>query len=153
MECLSCLSLSGERRISPGPAIYEGMYWIVDHAYPCRMKGWLVLVLKRHAEALHELRREELAELADLQLRTARLLHAELDCEKEYVMCIAEGAGFQHVHVHMVATPRELPVELKGPRVFALLAPAGEETPPAAGDIVPPEALRALCERLRERFV
>jgi diadenosine tetraphosphate (Ap4A) HIT family hydrolase len=153
MQCLSCLSLSGERRISPGPAIYEGMCWIVDHAYPSRMKGWLVIVLKRHAEALHELSREELTELADLQLRTARLLHTELDCEKEYVMCIAEGEGFHRMHVHVVAKPRDLAAELRGPRIFALVTPEGEEALPAAGDIVPPEELRAFCERLRERFV
>ena len=68
-------------------------------------------------------------------------------------MCIAEGKGFQHVHVHVVGKPRDLPAELKGPRIFALLTPEGEEAPLAAGDIVPPEELRAFCERLRERFV
>ena len=49
-ECWSCPSLSGERRISPGPFIHDGRYWMVDHAYPTRLPGWLVLVLKRHAE-------------------------------------------------------------------------------------------------------
>jgi hypothetical protein len=34
MECLICLSLSGERRISPGPFIHEGAYWVVDRAIP-----------------------------------------------------------------------------------------------------------------------
>ncbi|HEY7094662.1 MAG TPA: hypothetical protein VH393_15880 [Ktedonobacterales bacterium] len=36
-ECWSCLSLSGGRRISPGPFIHEGRYWMVDHAYPTRL--------------------------------------------------------------------------------------------------------------------
>ncbi len=44
-------SLSGEQRISPGPTIYESRYWLVEHAYPCRMLGWLVIVLKRHVIA------------------------------------------------------------------------------------------------------
>ncbi|HLI71700.1 MAG TPA: hypothetical protein VKV19_18235 [Ktedonobacteraceae bacterium] len=34
MECLICLSLSGERRISPGPFIHKGAYRVVDHAIP-----------------------------------------------------------------------------------------------------------------------
>ena len=55
MECWTCKSNLGEKRISPGPTIYEGKYWLVEHAYPIKMIGWLVIVLKRHAEALHEL--------------------------------------------------------------------------------------------------
>lgn len=42
MDCLTCLSLSGKRRISPGPFIFQGMYWTVDHVYPTSHKGWLV---------------------------------------------------------------------------------------------------------------
>jgi hypothetical protein len=51
MECLTCKSNSGEQRISPGPTIYEGEYWFVEHAYPVKRLGWLVIVLKRHEEA------------------------------------------------------------------------------------------------------
>src|SRR5438045_473230 len=103
MECWVCLSVAGEKRICPGPAIYEGRYWMVEHAYPAKMKGWLVLVLKRHAEALHELSAEEFAELADVQRRTVALAHAAFGSQKEYVMCLAEGAHFHHIHVHVVA--------------------------------------------------
>ena len=53
-ECYSCRSISGTTRISPGPYIYKGQFWLVDHAYPTRLKGWLVLVLKRHAETRFE---------------------------------------------------------------------------------------------------
>ena len=67
MECFSCRSISGDKRISPGPYIHEGNYWLVDHAYPTSLKGWLVIVLKRHVEALHELSQEEFKELADIQ--------------------------------------------------------------------------------------
>ena len=59
MECLTCLNLRGERRISPGPFIYTGTHWVVDHAYPTSHLGWLVILPKRHIEALHELSREE----------------------------------------------------------------------------------------------
>ncbi len=40
---------------------------MVDHAYPTSHLGWLVIVLKRHVEALHELRKEEFVELAEIE--------------------------------------------------------------------------------------
>ena len=145
MDCYTCLSTSGQRRISPGPTIYEGEYWLVEHAYPCSMIGWLVLVLKRHLEALHELSAEEFAELADLQHRTARILHEELDCQKEYLACYAEAEGFSHVHIHVVAKPHDLPDELRGPGIFRMLKVTSEEA-------IPREEIKEFCERLRGTF-
>ncbi len=142
MDCLTCKSISGARRISPGPTIYETEHWLVEHAYPCGMRGWLVLVLKRHAEALHELTDEEFRELGELQGRTARVLSRVLACEKEYFMCLAEGEGFKHIHAHMVAKPHGLPAELRGTGIFAMLKP-GEDT-------VPPQDIARFCEVLRE---
>lgn len=147
MECLTCLSNSGERRISPGPTIYEGTTWFLEHAYPTALKGWLVVVLKRHVEALHELTPEEFAELAAIQARVIPLLRALLDCEKEYVMCLAEGEGFQHIHVHLVPKPRDLPPELKAARIFGLLG-----SPERSIEAVPPDEVAAFCETLREAF-
>jgi diadenosine tetraphosphate (Ap4A) HIT family hydrolase len=121
MECFTCTSISGEKRISPGPTIYTGKFWLVEHAYPCQLKGWLVLVLKRHVESLHELEREEFLELADLQHRLASLLFKELDCEKEYAVCLAEAEHFHHIHFHLIPKPRDLPDELWGSKVFTLL--------------------------------
>ena len=144
-ECLSCPSIAGEKRISPGPFIHEGRYWVVDHAYPCALAGWLVLVLKRHATALHELTREEFAELGELQYRTAQALRGELGSQREYSICLAEGPGFNHIHVHMVPRAQNLPEELRGPRIFALLNPAAH-TPLA------PEEVVAVSERLRAAF-
>lgn len=144
-ECLSCQSISGVKRISPGPTIHEGHYWLVEHAYPSKLKGWLVIVLKRHAEALHELELEELEELARLTHRVTRLLRQTLGCEKEYMMCIAEGQGFKHIHVHLVPKPPDLPPELKGPRIFALIAVDESQA-------APPGEVRALCEDLRAKF-
>ncbi len=67
--CYTCLSNSGEQRISPGPTIYEGQYWLVEHAYPARRQEWIVITLKRHAEALHELTADEFSELGTIQAR------------------------------------------------------------------------------------
>jgi diadenosine tetraphosphate (Ap4A) HIT family hydrolase len=144
-ECLTCKSNSGEKRISPGPSIHEGRFWFLEHAYPAAMKGWLVLVLKRHASALHELTLEEWQELAELQARTVKLLHAQFDTAKEYSICLAEGPGFQHIHFHMVARASDLPAELKGAAIFKMLKP-DEQT------VVPPAEIKTLCENLAAKF-
>ena len=153
MECLSCRSLSGEQRISPGPFIYEGTHWVIDHAYPTQLRGWLVLVLKRHAEALHELSDEEFAEMADLQRRVTRMLRQEFDCTKEYTICLAEAEGFAHIHIHMVPRPRDLPEHLKGQHIFVLLKADDAQALSIANGIVPPEEIVALSERLRAAFL
>jgi diadenosine tetraphosphate (Ap4A) HIT family hydrolase len=145
-ECWSCLSNEGTRRISPGPTIYEGTYWRVEHAYPAQLLGWLVLVLNRHAEALHELRPEEFAEFATLLERTTKLLREVLDCEKEYVIALAEAEHFHHVHVHVVPRAADLPPEFRGAKVFGLL---GEKEGRTA---LPPAEVKALCEALRAAF-
>jgi len=145
VDCFTCRSISGEKRISPGPTIYTGKFWLVEHAYPSKLKGWLVLVLKRHVESLHELDREEFLELADLQHKLASLLFQELDCEKEYSVCLAEAEHFHHIHFHLIPKPRGLPDELRGGRVFTLLNI--EEK-----DAIPPGEIRVFCEHLKARF-
>jgi diadenosine tetraphosphate (Ap4A) HIT family hydrolase len=145
MECWTCRSNTGEKRISPGPTIFEGNYWLVEHAYPVKVIGWLVIVLKRHAEALHELTSEEFAELGQIQARLIPLLHKELHCEKEYISCYAEMEHFRHIHVHIFARPIDLPEELKGGNSFAFL----KVKPEAA---VPPDEIIRFCESLKLSF-
>ncbi len=142
MDCYTCRSLSGERRISPGPTIVEGRYWLIEHAYPTRLKGWLVIVLKRHAEALHEMTREEFVELGELQALAVRLLHDELDCAKEYAVCFAEAEHFQHIHFHIVARPRDLPDEFKGTKIYAMINITEAEA-------LPREDIKTFCEMLK----
>ena len=145
MECWTCRSNSGEKRISPGPTILEGKYWLVEHAYPVKVVGWTVIVLKRHAEALHELTAEEFAELAHIQAKLIPLLHEELRSEKEYVVCYAEMEHFRHIHFHVFAKPAGLPEELKGGGSFALLKGMPDEA-------IPSREIIAFCELLRDRF-
>jgi diadenosine tetraphosphate (Ap4A) HIT family hydrolase len=145
MECWTCKSNTGEKRISPGPTIFEGTYWFVEHAYPVKVKGWLVIVLKRHVEVLHDMTTEEFAELAQIQAKLIPLLHKELDCEKEYVSCYAEMEHFRHIHFHVFAKPSNLPSEFKGGGSFALLKVTPEEA-------VPPNELISFCELLKAKF-
>ena len=145
MECWSCLSNKGVRRISPGPTIYEGEHWTVEHAYPVATTGWLVIVLKRHAEALHELTASEFAELAGLQKELVRFLFEELHCQKEYISCYAEAEHFHHVHFHVYAKPPDLPSNLKGGKSFALIKVKED-------DSIVKEDIIAFCELLKGRF-
>jgi diadenosine tetraphosphate (Ap4A) HIT family hydrolase len=117
----------------------------VEHAYPVKILGWLVIVLKRHAEALHELTAAEFAELTQLQAKVIPLLHAELHCEKEYLSCYAEMEHFRHIHVHVFARPPNWPDELKGGHSFALLKVTPEEA-------VPPAEIITFCELFRDKL-
>ncbi len=140
--CYSCESLRGERHISPAERIYDGRYWIVDHAWPTALVGWVVLVLRRHAAALHELTADEFAEMGALLARTTRALHAETVCAKEYLACFAEAEHFQHVHIHVVPRASDLSHELHGPRSFALLNPT-DDTLARVADV------QAFCAQMR----
>ncbi len=145
MECWTCRSNTGEKRISPGPTIFEGQYWFLEHAYPAKIIGWLVIVLKRHAEALHELTAEEFAELAQIQAKVIPLLHEELHSEKEYISCYAEMEHFRHIHVHVFARPADWPEELKGGGSFKLLKVTPEEA-------VPSQEILTFCELLKSKL-
>ena len=144
-ECYSCQALRCERRISPGQPIYDGQLWRVDHAWPTALVGWVALVLRRHATALHELTGDEFAEMGALLARTVQALHAETGCAKEYLACFAEADHFNHVHIHLVPRASDLAHELQGPRVFALLKPGEGETAPEA-------EVQAFCARMAARM-
>jgi diadenosine tetraphosphate (Ap4A) HIT family hydrolase len=145
MECLTCLNLSGEQRISPGPFIHEGVHWVVDHAYPTTHLGWLVIVPKRHVEALHELGQEEFEELAQFEYQLVQVMHTDSTVQKEYMMCFAEGEGFHHVHIHVVPKPADLPADLTGPRIFARLASDEAQA-------IPAPTLSAFCEEFTRKY-
>ena len=141
--CLSCKSLRKEISLTPGEIIYSGTHWQIEHAYPTAVAGWLVCVLRRHTEALHELTVEEWQELAELQNACVKLLRKRIMCPKEYVACFAEGKGFNHIHFHIVARPEEVPEDARGPKVFSLL---GQTAPRPLS----PEVVQALCVQLKE---
>lgn len=141
MECYTCMSNSGERRISPAPTIYDGKYWLVEHVYPTKLKGWIVIVTKRHVEALHELTKEEFAEFSEICEASAKALYKLTGCEKEYCMCYAEVEHFQHIHFHVVPKQQDLPDEMKGSKIFSLNR-IDEK------DAVPVIEIKAFCTQL-----
>ena len=144
-ECLSCLGLKGTPRISPGPPIHIGEYWQVEHAYPSALLGWLVIALRRHATALHELTSAEFLELGVLLEKAVRVIHQQLGTSKEYAACYAEQGGFEHIHFHVVPRAEDMPHEFRGAGSFALLTVPRTEA-------VDPDTVRAFCEGLRATF-
>lgn len=140
--CPVCASNRGERRISPGPVIHEGAWWLVEHAYPSSLLGWLVIVLRRHAEALHEITDEEAGELGLLQRTVAVALREELGCVKEYSVCYGEAPGFSHLHVHLIPRGPELDEDRRGGGIFVHLRSPEEA--------VAEEAVTAFCETMAE---
>ncbi len=144
-ECLSCLGLAGTPRISPGPPIYIGKFWQVEHAYPCKMVGWLVIALRRHAISLHELTSDEFLELGSVLELTVRALHDALNPAKEYAACYAEAKGFEHIHFHVVPRAHDIPEELLGAGSFELLRVSRSEA-------AEPTAVKAFCESIQKSF-
>lgn len=145
MPCLSCQSLRGEITLSPGGVIHQGKYWQVEHVYPTTIKGWLVIVLRRHISALHALRPQEWDELARIQKVFVKVLHQTVRSEKEYIACFAEQRGFRHIHFHVIAKPRTLPRDARGSRIFFLLKIDKSQA-------VPAHEVEVLCERLRRKL-
>lgn len=119
MTCQTCRALADEIVLTDAPRVDLDEHWRVEHCYPVAVTGWLVLVLRRHARALHDLTDDEAASLGHWLPAVARALHAATDSEVEYVMQFAESAGFQHVHFHLVARPPDWPDDLQGPGVWA----------------------------------
>lgn len=120
-DCWSCQHLQGLRTVSRAPRIYEGQYWNVEHVPETSVPGWIVIVLRRHAPALHDLNKDEFDELSRLFPGCIGALHREFGTEKEYVMQFAESDHYQHVHFHLVPRAPNWPDELQGPRVFGAL--------------------------------
>lgn len=145
MECYSCSNLLKKKKISPGPTIYTGKYWVIEHAHTLSLKGWIVFVLKRHVEALHELTKEEFLELATLQEKATKALFHQLQCEKEYVACFSEKEHFYHIHFHVIPRASTLPSALRGTAIFSFLKEGAQE-------IYTKKEIAAFCVQLQKYF-
>ena len=103
-KCMSC-QLMRKRDLGEAPpwdSIYRSDYWDVVHAYNTSYLGWLVLILRRHIEALDEMTFAEAADLGALIREASLALKRHTACQKTYVMQFAESADHPHVHFHIV---------------------------------------------------
>lgn len=118
--CKSCERLADRDRgrAAPWDNIYRSNSWDVVHAYNSSYLGWLVLALRRHAEAIDELTECEAQELGMLMRRASLALKKELGCSKTYVMQFAESPDHPHVHFHVVARMPEQAPEDRAYHIF-----------------------------------
>jgi diadenosine tetraphosphate (Ap4A) HIT family hydrolase len=127
--CKTC-ELVARREAGNAPlwdCIYRTQFWDVVHSYNTALPGWLVLVVRRHIEAIDELTDEEAAELGILLQRTSLALREITGCVKTYVMQFAEMAEHPHVHFHVVPRMADLPEERRSIKIFGYLGVTEEE--------------------------
>lgn len=100
---------------------------------------------RRHVTALPDLTDTEAERLGTWQVRLSRALHTVTGCGKTYLAQFAEAEGFAHVHVHVIPRAADLPVDLRGPRVFEhLRRPEAEHITAARIDALAEHLRRAL---------
>ena len=128
-NCITC-ELIAKRDAGTAPfwdRMMRTLFWDVVHSYNTSLPGWLVLVSRRHIEAVHELTEEEALELGLLLRRVSVALREVTGCVKTYVIQFAEAEGHPHVHFHVVPRMADQPAERRSIMVFSCLGVPEEE--------------------------
>ncbi|MFE4550590.1 HIT family protein [Streptomyces sp. NPDC056785] len=126
-DCYACGQEAEFDGLPPRERVDHDELWRVAHAFGTSVRGWLVLLPRRHVTAVHDLTDAEAASLGVWQVRLSRALRGVTGCHKTYVVQFAEAEGFAHVHFHLVPRMADLRPEHRGPGVFALLRGPEEE--------------------------
>ncbi|CUS04994.2 conserved protein of unknown function [Candidatus Promineifilum breve] len=146
-SCLTC-ELIARRDAAQAPAwdnIHRTAHWDLVHSYNTSLPGWLVLVARRHIEAIDELTDEEAAELGVLLRRASAALREVVGCAKTYVCQFAEQAEHPHVHFHVIPRMTDQPAERRGPAVFGYLGVPEDER-------LSDELMNAIATQVRRTF-
>ncbi len=122
----ACLTCELVRRRDEGHAplwdsICRTDHWDLVHSYNTSLPGWLVLIARRHLEAIDELTDEEAAELGVLLRQTSAALKEVTGCVKTYVIQFAEAAEHPHVHFHIIPRMADQPEERGSLGIFGYL--------------------------------
>ena len=128
-NCYTC-ELTTQRSAGQAPAwdsILRTQYWDVVHSYNTSLRGWLVLVARRHMAAIAEMTEEEAVELGSLIRRVSLALQEVTGCLKTYVIQFAEHPDHPHVHFHIVPRMPDQPEERRSINIFSCLGVAPEE--------------------------
>ena len=119
-QCDACLRNQDIPSLPEWDRAYVTEYWRLAHAWSA-LEGWLVLIPRRHVQALDELTDPEAAEIGPLLAAATAALRELVACEKTYVMLFAEQEGHEHLHFHVVPRMRGFEKEHTGPGVFEFL--------------------------------
>ena len=107
--------------------IHRTPYWDIVHSYNTALPGWLVLVARRHIEAVDELTDEEAAELGILLRLVSLALKDITGCLKTYVIQFAEAVEHPHVHFHVIPRMADQPEDRRSTKIFGYLGVPVEE--------------------------
>lgn len=118
MDCYACQSEELFEALPPRERVADDEHWRVVHAFDSALRGWLVLLPRRHVTSIAALTDAEAATLGTWQVRLSRALSEVTGCAKTYVMQFAEKEGFAHVHFHIVPRMPGLPAESRGTAIF-----------------------------------
>lgn len=102
-------------------SIFRVNYWDVVHSYSTSLKGWLVLVARRHIESIDQLTEDESVELGRLLRLVSIALKSATGCQKTYVIQFAEHPDHPHVHFHVIPRMADQPDDKKGAGIFGYL--------------------------------
>ncbi len=128
-HCMTC-ELIERRNVSEAPlwdSIQRTQFWDIVHSYNTALPGWLVLVARRHIEALDELTDKEATELGKLMRQVSIALREVTGCVKTYVIQFAEHEDHPHVHFHIVPRMENQPEDRRSTKIFGYLNVSEEE--------------------------
>jgi diadenosine tetraphosphate (Ap4A) HIT family hydrolase len=127
--CKTCeLIVRRDSHIAPlWDCIHRTQFWDVVHSYNTALPGWLVLVVRRHIEAVDKLTDEEAVELGILLRQVSLALKEITGCVKTYVIQFAEMAEHPHVHFHIVPRMANQPENRRGTEIFGYLNVSEEQ--------------------------
>jgi diadenosine tetraphosphate (Ap4A) HIT family hydrolase len=128
-SCQTCELI--RRRDAGTAALWDSIsrtpYWDVAHAFNTSLPGWIVVVARRHVEAIDQLTEAEAIELGSLLQRVSVALREATGCVKTYVMQFAEADGHAHVHFHVVPRMANQPEERRSTNIFGYLGVSDDE--------------------------
>ncbi len=143
--CKTC-ELIASRDAGTAPlwdCIQRTQFWDVVHSYNTSLPGWLVLVARRHIEAVAELTEAEAAELGVLLRRVSLALQEITGCLKTYVIQFAEAAEHPHVHFHVIPRMADQPDERRATKIFGYLGVPEDER-------ISEETMNAIALKMRQ---
>lgn len=147
--CYSC-AMTADADAPLREQVARTAYWRVAHAFASELNGWLILAPLRHVESFAELSPAEMSDFGTLLGACSRALPAVVACTKTYVMQFSEAPGYHHLHVHVVPRSPDLPVDRRGPAVFAYL---GDEPGPGGAPAEVDAMVADLAPRIAAELV
>lgn len=122
------------------PPVQRGLFVVHPRAEDAAVPGWMIIAPVRHVEQWDELSPREQKELGELIGVVTSALREVTHAEKIYVNVFAEVVA--HLHVHVIARTDDVPVEMRGPRIFQSTG-----ADPAAADAIAEKVLTKLKPR------